>query len=205
MRFLISLLLSSLLVGPVLATDAHAENAGATSLAARLGDRVRTGTEPERGEDVAWGKALGVVDAPVESVARVVIDYTNYEQFMPHFKKSRVLSRRGDDALVYMEAGIIKDTVTLWAQLRITSRTVGNRRIVEGRMVRGNMDSFRARWELTPVADNTRTLVRFRLLVDPGLPLPSSVFTHENEKGARKTVKALRSRVRRVSAVADNR
>ncbi|MFW6049595.1 MAG: type II toxin-antitoxin system RatA family toxin [Myxococcota bacterium] len=185
---------------------ARAEDSDATRLAAELGNTIRSGKAPERGEDVSWGTAVGVVDAPVDAVTRVVTDYARYEGFVPHFKKSKVLSRRGDDALVYMEAGIIKNSVTLWAQVRITARTEGNRRVVEGRMLQGNMDAFRARWELMPVAGDTRTLVRFQLLVDPDLPLPSSVFDHENRKGARKTVRALRGRVAHAGvAVANNR
>ena len=52
------------------------------------------------------------------------------------------------------------------------------------------------RWELTPIEGGTRTLVSFQILVDPGLPLPSSIFSSENEKTARRTVRALRERVR---------
>lgn len=189
-------------LGPVARADEPAD----TNLAARLGDRIVAKNEPAAGQDVAWGSAVGVVEAPIQAVAKVLTDYSRYDTFLPHFKQSRVLSRRGDDALVYMEAGIIKNTVTLWAQMHITARAAGEGRVIEGRMIKGNMDAFRARWELTPVAGNTRTLVRFKLLVDPGLPLPDSVFDHENEKSARRALGALRERVvDQGTAVADNR
>ncbi|MFW5876694.1 MAG: SRPBCC family protein [Myxococcota bacterium] len=205
MRKLTAITVGLLLTGAI-ATGARAENAAATSLAAQLGDRIKRGSAPERGEDVSWGTALGVVEAPVEAVTRIAADYSNYSEFVPHFKKSRVLSRRGNDALVYMEAGVLKDTVTLWAQVRISARTRGERRIIESRMLKGNMDTFRARWELIPVAGNTRTLVKFHLLVDPDLPLPDSVLSRENEKSAGKTLRAMRDRVRHKGlAVANNR
>ena len=35
----------------------------------------------------------------------------------------------------------------------------------------------------------------FKIFVDPDMPLPSSIFSRENEKAARKTVRALRTRV----------
>lgn len=195
-----------LLLAGAFTSAALAENAAATSLAARLGDHIKRGSAPERGEDVAWGTAIGVVDAPIEAVARVAADYSHYSEFVPHFKKSRVLSRRGDDALVYMEAGVLKDTVTLWAQVRIRARARGEGRIIESRMLKGNMDTFRARWELIPVAGNTRTLVKFHLLVDPDLPLPDSVLSRENKKSAGKTLRAMRNRVRHKGvAVANNR
>ena len=37
--------------------------------------------------------------------------------------------------------------------------------------------------------------VEFRIFVDPDIPLPSSVFSRENERAAGKTVRALRARL----------
>ena len=163
--------------------------------AARLGDRLETSTLPSQ-SSVEWGQAAAVVDAPAETVMRIVTDYARYQEFLPHFRRSRVLSRRGNNALVYMQASVIRNTTTLWAQMRVYQRRPrGRTQIVEGRMVEGNMDQFAARWEVTPLADGQRTLVRFRILVDPDLPFPSSVFTSENVKAARKTMRALRERL----------
>ena len=57
------------------------------------------------------------------------------------------------------------------------------------------MDAFRASWRLTPVEGGARTEVDFKLYVDPDMPLPSSVFSRENERAAGNTVRALRTRV----------
>ncbi len=181
---------AALLVAPA----AAAAQSSAEREAERLGDRVETRAVASNGS-VEWGEAVGVVDAPAEVVMRIVTDYARYEDFLPHFRRSRVLSRRGQNALVYMQASVIRNTTTLWAQMRIFARRPrGETRIVEGRMIEGNMDAFAARWEVTPLGPD-RTLVRFRLLVDPDLPFPSSVFTSENIKAARRTVRALRQRV----------
>lgn len=167
----------------------------AERLAERLGDSIETDTVGTDGS-VEWGEAVGVVDASPETVMRIVTDYARYEEFLPHFRRSRVLSRRGQNALVYMQASVARDTVDLWAQMRVYARRPrGDTQIIEGRMTEGNMDSFAARWEVTPLDDGQRSLVRFRIIVDPGLPLPSSLFTSENVKAARKTIRALRERV----------
>jgi ribosome-associated toxin RatA of RatAB toxin-antitoxin module len=138
------------------------------------------------------GRAEGVVEAPLEAVRKVVEDYGAYEKFMPHFRASRVLSRRGSSALVYMQASIAKDTMTLWAQLKVTPKAnVGKTQVIEAKMVQGNMDAMFARWELTPV-DGTHTLVAFQLLMDPKVPLPASLVQSENEKATQKTIRALR-------------
>ena len=162
------------------------------------GDEILTGEAQESGSDVAWGTARGVVEAPIDHVQAVVHDYAQYNRFLPHFRTSRVLSQRGTSAMVYFEVGVMRDAHTLWAQMRIRARpNRGDTRIVEATLVEGNVDAFAARWELTPLPGN-RTLVEFRILVDPDLPLPASVFTNENVKAARKTIRALRRRMNEV-------
>jgi ribosome-associated toxin RatA of RatAB toxin-antitoxin module len=150
------------------------------------------------------GRAEGVVEAPLEAVRKVVEDYGSYEKFMPHFRASRVLSRRGPSALVYMQASIAKDTMTLWAQLKVTPKpNEGNKQVIEAKMVQGNMDAMFARWELTPV-DSTHTLVAFQLLMDPKVPLPASLVQSENEKATQKTIRALRRVVAERAVTASN-
>ena len=153
---------------------------------------IRSGRVAHDQLDVRWGRAIGIVDAPLADVVAVVQNYAGYQDFMPHFRVSRVLSRRGANALVYMQASIARNTLTLWAQMRVGPRpNEGETRIVEGKMVDGNMDAMLARWELTPI-DNGRTLVAFQLLMDPKLPLPDSYVSSENETATRKTLRALR-------------
>lgn len=141
---------------------------------------------------VRAGRAIGIVDAPLTEVLAVVQNYAGYYTFMPHFRVSKVLSQRGTSALVYMQASIAKNTMNLWAQLKVGPKpNQGDTRIIEGKMVDGNMDAMHARWEVTPI-DSGRTLVAFQLLMDPKLPLPSSFISSENEIATKKTIKALR-------------
>jgi ribosome-associated toxin RatA of RatAB toxin-antitoxin module len=156
------------------------------------------------GTSVKAGRAEGIVNAPLAAVQKVVEDYAGYEKFMPHFRASRVLSRRGASALVYMQASLAKDTLTLWAQLRISARAgTGKARIVEAKMVQGNMDAMSARWELTPL-DGEHTLVAFQVLMDPKLPLPASLVSKENEKASQRTIGALRRMVAERTTLASN-
>jgi ribosome-associated toxin RatA of RatAB toxin-antitoxin module len=163
----------------------------AQTLADRLGDSVDVREVPSS-TGVAYGRATAVVNAPLDQVMAVITDYARYQNIMPHFRRSRVLSQRGNNALVYMQASVARDTVQLWAQMRIYERRPrGQTRIIEGRMTEGNMDHFVARWEATPLGDD-RTLLRFDLLVDPAIPVPSSLVTAENVKNARRAVGAVR-------------
>lgn len=161
----------------------------------RTADNILIGQANQSGMDVAWGTADGVIDAPIDRVMAVVGDYANYNQFMPHFRTSRVLAQRGNRAMVYFEVGILRDTATLWARMRIQRQAdQGDTRVIVASLVEGNMDAFRARWEITPV-DATHTRINFRILVAPDLPVPDSLMTEQNVKAARNTVRAIRRRV----------
>ena len=171
--------------GHATATEAHAENAG-----------IFTMQIPEDGSDIAGGRAVIVVDKPIEEVLPIVLDYANYVQFMPNFTKSRVLAQRGSRAMVYMEVSVAKGMYTLYGQLNLAEGPQdGESRIVEGRLREGNIDAFNASFKLTPVDGGARTEIDFKIYVDPDIPLPSSVFSRENERAAGRTVRALRARV----------
>lgn len=157
---------------------------------------VQTTQIAEEGSNIAWGQAVGVIDKPIAEVLPVVLDYANYVHFMPNFTKSKVLAQRGHRAMVYMEVSVASGTFTLWGQLTFSERAGdGEARLVEARLVDGNMHAFSATWRLVPIDDGARTEVDFRIYVDPDMPLPSAIFSRENEKAAAKTVRALRTRV----------
>ncbi len=182
--------------GLTASTEAQAQPASLQSVAASLKDgSIQSSTVEQAGRSVRWGRAVGLVDAPVEAVMKVVQNYGAYQTFMPHFRTSKVLSQRGASALVYMEATVAKGTMDLWAELKISPKAntgdAGATQVIEAKMTKGNMDAMQARWELTPV-EGGRTLVAFQLLMDPKLPLPASFVSGENETAAKKTIKALR-------------
>jgi len=186
---LIGIIATALIAGssssPAAAADEINENAG-----------IFTAQIPEEGSSIAWGQAVLVVDKPIEEVLPIIRDYANYKQFMPNFTKSKVLAQRGDRAMVYMEVSVAKGALTLWGQLNLAERPQdGESRVVEAHLMEGNIDAFSASWTLTPVDGGARTEVDFKIYVDPDIPLPSSIFSRENERAAGRTVRALRTRV----------
>lgn len=167
------------------AADGKDENAG-----------IFTAQLPEAGSSISWGQAVIVVDNPIDEVLPIVRDYANYVDFMPNFTKSKVLAQRGTRAMVYMEVSVARGAITLYGQLNLAERPQnGDVRVVEARLLEGNIDAFSARFTLTPVDGGTRTEIDFRIYVDPDIPLPSAVFSRENERAAGRTVRALRARV----------
>jgi len=157
---------------------------------------VFTAQVPTVGSNIASGRAVIVVDQPIEEVLPIVLDYANYVQFMPNFTRSKVLAQRGSRAMVYMEVTVAKGMYTLYGQLNLDERPQDDGvRVVEGRLVDGNINAFNASFRLTPVDGGRRTEIDFTIYVDPDLPLPSSVFSRENERAADRAVRALRQRM----------
>lgn len=189
-----TLVLATLLIGTFAAPATAQQNADLT--ARRIGDRVAS-RAVDSDQSVGYGQAMAVIDAPIDDVLAVVLDYGNYADFMPHFTQSRVLSARGTSAMVYMQAAAFHDTITLWANMNLRKRAnVGDTQIVEGTMTSGNLETFIARFEVTPLEDG-KTLMLFRLLIAPDLPFPSGIMTDENVRNARRVVTALRGRMSR--------
>jgi ribosome-associated toxin RatA of RatAB toxin-antitoxin module len=174
-----------------------ASSVAAPMLARAAGEaEVLTTQIQEDGSSISSGRAVGLIDRPLTDVLPVVVDYENYVHFMPNFTKSRVLAQRGNRAMVYMEVSVASGTFTLWGQLKLSELAPeGETRVIEARLMEGNIDAFSATWRLTPVAGGARTHVEFELYVDPDMPLPSAVFSRENERAAGNTIRALRSRV----------
>jgi ribosome-associated toxin RatA of RatAB toxin-antitoxin module len=149
----------------------------------------------QAGSSVERGRAMVVIDAPADHVYDVIQNYALYKEFLPNFEASRVLSKRGASAMLYVQVKIMKGAKTIWAELKLKPRKQsGETRMIEAKLLKGNVDHFEALWEITPISA-TQTLVGFEIIVDPDLPLPSGFISGENQKTARKTLRALRARL----------
>ena len=156
---------------------------------------IKSSRRAQAGTNVERGRAVVLIDAPADRVYEVIQNYGAYKDFMPYFETSRVLSQRGGSALVYVQVKVMRGALKIWAELKLKPRQgQGATRVIEAKMVKGNVDHLEAMWEVTPI-DAKRTLVAFEIVVDPDLPMPASFVSNENRKSASKTLKALRERV----------
>lgn len=179
------------LAGPAFA-NAQSDGALAPKV---LEGKIASSYEAQPGTNVRWGRAEALVDAKYEDVLRVIENYGGYKGFMPNFQSSKVLSQRGASALVYVQVSVMGGASKIWAELKLKPKKgTGTTRVIEGKMLKGNVKHFGARWEITP-HESGKTLVAFSLLVDPDLPMPSKMISAENQKSARKTIRALREQL----------
>ena len=156
----------------------------------------------QAGSRIHRSRALGLVDASVDQVTDVILDYANYREFMPNFVTSRVLSQRGSKALVYMQASALAGLSTLWAEMQLSMRILSaSTRVVSARMLRGNLKNFQAEWHVTPF-DASHSLVAFELCADPDFQLPfaSGLVSDYNEKEAVASIVGLRQYLARSRA-----
>jgi ribosome-associated toxin RatA of RatAB toxin-antitoxin module len=193
-RVLTLLCLCGLLAGASVVVAPAAAQAGTSTpvTAAIASGAIESTGRPFPGTSAEWGRAVALVDAPYDKVVKAVENYGGYKDFLPNFTASKVLSQRGSSALIYAQVSVMKGAATIWAELKIKARTEGNARVIEAKMMKGNVDILQATWEVTPY-DANHTLVAFQIIVDPDLPLPSSLVNSENRKTARKTIRALRA------------
>lgn len=154
------------------------------------------------GASIRAGGGMTAVNAPIDAVRRVVLDYGHYAEFLPRFQKSKVVGKNAQGTSVYLEVPILHGAATVWAVTRFSSivRDADGTEHIEGKMDgQGNVDDLRAVWHLVPV-DESHTLLKLELLIVPKIPVPGSVVTGELEYAADKAVSASRDRAEARSA-----
>ena len=181
-----------------LACTFHNVAAAEASVAPTLSSNVRAGgidssQSKQSGGRIHRGRAVGLVDAPVDRVVQVIEDYANYQRFMPNFEISRVLSRRGAAALLFVQVKALHGLTKFRAEVKLRAHKTPEAHVVEAHMTRGNLRQFDATWHVTQVS-GAQTLVAFELCADPDLPLNvgKGLISDQNEKEARKSIGALR-------------
>lgn len=157
-------------------------------------------TSPKNSIDT--GGAAIYVNAPIDVVRRIVTDFRNYEKTIKSFKQSKLLSRNKGVSEVYLEVPILHGAATVWVVALIGQPVLeGNEEKITARMLRGNVDDFRAVWRLRAV-DAEHTIVKLELLVDPSLPAPASLVTPELTSASANAVTGVRKHAEKVHRAA---
>ncbi|HVY45610.1 MAG TPA: SRPBCC family protein [Minicystis sp.] len=152
---------------------------------------------PMEGSDHVRGKATIKVQAPIDKVREQVFAFAQYPEFMPHYKKAKVLGRApsgGRD--VYMEIEALNGAVTLWTRVDVPRKpvVVDGTEVYETKYLDGNVKDFKAIWRMKPIDDAT-TELSLEVYLEPRLPLPTSILNGENLRGAAAGVTAMRARI----------
>jgi hypothetical protein len=186
-------------------STARADDAEAARISA-AGHSLRWNWTPP-GHTERFGHAETLVHAPLSVVRARVVDYSRYREFLPDkFKTSRVVGHSPDgSADVYMQISVMHGVVTLWDITRFAPpKTVApGVDVVEGRMMpgKGNVDDLDALWTLRAI-DPEWTVLKFDLLLRPGLFVPQWVMDEELRDSAACAIDAIHDRAQGSTGIA---
>jgi hypothetical protein len=179
------------------ASMAHANDPDAARITAAGHSLKWNWTPPGRSDRFGHGETL--VHAPLSAVRARVLDYANYKDFMPDkFKTSRVVGHGADgSADVYLQILVMGGMVTLWDVTRFAPpKAVGpGVDVIEGRMLpgKGNVEDVDVIWTLRAL-DVDWTVLKFDVLLKPGLPVPQWAMDIELRDSATCAVDAIHDR-----------
>jgi Polyketide cyclase / dehydrase and lipid transport len=154
-------------------------------------------TPPGRAQ--RFGHAETLIHAPLAEVRRLVLDFGRYKEMAPSITTSRVVGHAPDGSTdVYLRMGVLNNTLTFWNVTRFAPLRVapdGNE-LVEGQMVhgKGNVDDSAAVWTLRPVGAGW-TVLKFDVLLNPGVPAPQSLIDEQLRDSAMDVVNSIHDRV----------
>jgi len=153
-------------------------------------------------------KAVGEIDAPTETVHKVIDDVEAYPSFMPYTTECRVLQRKGDSILTYQRLSpkIVSDRdYTL--RIEKKSWSTENGLAYLNRWKPANEDGpaekpgvFRVKlcdgsWLLEPVGTN-KTRATYFVFTDSGISVPAFLANTISETGISKLFAAVRKQAK---------
>ena len=151
------------------------------------------------GRNQRFGHAETLIHAPLADVRRLVLDFSHYKEMAPSITTSRVVGHASDGSTdVYLRMGVLNNTLTFWNVTRFAPLRVapeGNE-VVEGHMVqgKGNIDDSAAVWTLRPAGADW-TVLKFDVLLNPGVPAPQSLIDEQLRDSAMDVVNSIHDRV----------
>lgn len=151
------------------------------------------------------GAAAIVIRARYDIVHAIIVDFSSYENFMPNFKRSRVIARKPEGTDVYLQVPVLKGAARIWTVARFETVTKSSTEatIFAHSVNKGNIKDFRAVWHIAAI-DADHTLLQLELLVVPNFPVPGSLVTSALEESADNGVTACRSRAEQRAAGQEN-
>jgi hypothetical protein len=150
------------------------------------------------GRSARYGHAETLIHAPLAAVRHIVLDFGHYKELAESITTSRVVGHEPDgSANVYIQMGVMNNTIKFWNVTRFSPvRTQADgTEIIDGRMVpgKGNIDDCATVWTMHS-AGNGWTVLKFDILLNPGLPAPQSLIDEQLRDSAMDAVNSVHKR-----------
>jgi hypothetical protein len=146
-----------------------------------------------------YGHAETLIHAPIDAVRHHVLDFAHYRDFLPaRFKVSRVVGHHPDQSTdVYIQISVMNGVLALWNVSRFEPprETSPGVEVISGHMIpgRGNVDDMDVVWTIRSL-DDQWTVLKFDILLKPGLPAPQWVLDEELRDSAMFAVDSIHDR-----------
>jgi hypothetical protein len=151
------------------------------------------------GHTERYGHAETLIHAPMSVVRAHVVDFPHYRDIFPErFKSSRVIGHEPDRSTdVYIQIAVLHGVVSLWDVARFSPprELSPGTEVIEGRMIpgKGNVDDMDVVWTIHAL-DDQWTVLKFDLLLKPGLPAPQWAIDEELRDSAAMAVDSMHDR-----------
>ncbi len=158
------------------------------------GEAVVARREPADGKGVS-AQASMILEGTPDEVWAVVDDCAHFKDFMPHTKSSEERLREPGHSICRVEVSLPFPMHDLWSETDIREVHVeggARRRLMTLR--EGTYRKFHAAWDLIPQG-TTRTLVVYRLEVDPQSSVPDALLRIGQESSLPDTMRAVQKRL----------
>ncbi len=170
------------------------------------------------------GEAVGVIDAPRERVWKVICDYNEQKNFMPKLLECFVFRSEGLELIEkanppdlrklesqlkqYKTDELDGDVIYIYGMGDFPWPMRDKRYILKvvrdledymthSTMLIGEMKANESSWELMPYGrDGSKTLARYRILLDPGIPVPGFALRMAVNSTLPEVINAVRRRVK---------
>lgn len=153
------------------------------------------------GEAMFEVEASGVVHAPPQHAWRVLTDYERLPMFVPDLVESRLISRKGNEAIIEQrsQTGFLFFTLPVHMKLHIEERPMSTITVA---LLSGDMKHYAAHWTLEPFSQDgiEGTRIHFESTLEPTFFLPPLIGTAAVQMNVRKMVEAVTSEIERSSA-----
>jgi ribosome-associated toxin RatA of RatAB toxin-antitoxin module len=129
-----------------------------------------------------------VINAPMEKMFAVIVDYEKYPEFLPEVKKIRLANRRGNEVDVHYEAEIVK-TIKYSLKLKEEKPNKVSWSFIEGEFMKDNRGS----WVLEDLG-NGKINATYNIEVTVGMLVPKTIVTALVDTQLPKTLEAFKKR-----------
>jgi hypothetical protein len=150
------------------------------------------------GRSARYGHAETLIHAPLASVRRLVLDFAHYKELADSITTSRVVGHGPDGSTdVYLQMGVLNNTLKFWNVTRFAPLRAlpEGSEVVEGQMVhgKGNIDDSATVWTMHAVGPEW-TVLKFDVLLNPGVPAPQSLIDEQLRDSAMDAVNSIHDR-----------